>query len=168
MTESVTIENVAKVRKIISQLAPEAKKALDAANRAEATPLINLARSYVPDLPLSNWTTGRTAYNQAEVKKGIKVKAGKRSRRSPWSAVTQLRNDSVAGAIFELAGTKSPDSVFAQNLNAKYPFQGRVTRVIWQAVKNYPIRKYQEAVLKNYDEAVVIVQRQLDALRNPQ
>lgn len=165
MSQSVVINNVAKARRMMQRYAPEVKKALDKANREAAAPLVNLARNNVPTLPLSGWQRGRLAYNQAEIKKGIKVKSGKRSRRSPWSAVTQLRNDNPAGAIFELAGTKTTTGNFVDNLNAKYPL-GSVTRVIWKAVKEYPIRKYQEEVLKNYVEAEKQFQRELDAMRN--
>lgn len=179
MTESVTIENVAKVRRIIGQLAPEAKKALDKANREAGAPLIALAKSFVPsESPLSNWRgDGNGIWNDrqgrgwdtATIQRGIKIKQGKRSRRSPWSAVTQLYNDSAAGSIFETAGSKSPNSIFNINLtNAGFPYKNNgVTRVIWRAVKEYPIRKYREQVLKNYEDAVKIVQRQLDTLRNP-
>lgn len=179
MTESVTIENVTKVRRIITQLAPEAKKALDKANREAGAPLIALAKTFVPsESPLSNWRgDGEGRWNDRQdrgwdtdtVKRGIKIKQGKRSRRSPWSAVTQLYNESRAGSIFETAGSKSPNSIFNMSLNKSgFPYKTNgVTRVIWRAVKEYPIRKYREQVLKNYEDAVKIVQAQLDALRNP-
>lgn len=163
MSQSVVINNVAKARRMMQRYAPEVKKALDKANREAAGPLVNLARNNVPDTPLSGWRRGRLAYNQAEVKKGIKVKAGKRSRRSPWSAVTQLRNDNPAGAIFELAGTKTTSGNFVDNLNAKYPL-GSVTRVIWKAIKDYPVRKYQDQVLQNYAEAEKQLQQILDGM----
>jgi len=161
----VQIDNVRETRRALGKYAPEVRKALDKANREAASPLINLAKSYVPDLPLSQWIYGRTAYDKATVQKGIKVKAGKRSRRSPYSAVTQLRNESVAGSIFELAGKKSPNSTFARNLGGRFPL-GDVTRLIWKAVKNYPIRKYQDQVLENYAEAEKQLQRTLDAMRS--
>jgi hypothetical protein len=178
MTESVTIENVAQVRRIIGQLAPEAKKALDKANREAGAPLIALAQSFVPtQSPLSNWRSdGNGMWNDgqgrgwdtATVKRGIKIKAGRRSRKSPWSALTVLYNDSAAGAIFETAGSKSPNSIFNINLsNAGFPYKNNgVTRVIWRAIKEYPIRKYREQVLKNYEDAVKIAQAELDRLTN--
>jgi hypothetical protein len=79
--------------------------------------------------------------------------------------VTQLRNESVAGSIFELAGRKSPNSTFAKNLGGKFPL-GEVSRIIWKAVKNYPVRKYQDQVLENYAEAEKQLQREMDAMRS--
>jgi hypothetical protein len=162
---SVQIDNVKETRRAMAKFAPEVKKALDKANREAGAPLLALARSYVPELPLSNWIYGRTAYDKSTVQKGIKIKQGKRSKGSPYSAVTQLRNESVAGSIFELAGKKSPNSTFARNLGGKFPL-GDVTRLIWKAVKNYPIRKYQDKVTENYAEAEKQLQQTLDAMRS--
>jgi hypothetical protein len=173
MTESVTIENVAQVRRIIAQLAPEAKKALDKANRAVATPLLGLARSNFVDSPMANWgkwtdARGRDlSYKAADVRKGIKIKAGKRSRRSPWSAVTQLVNETPAGAIFEMAGRKTDSTAFTRNLNAIYFVNNNgVSRGIWKAIKEYPISRYRDAVIKNYEDAVKVTQAELDRLTN--
>ena len=111
-----------------------------------SSPIVPLSannyKNNVPDTPLSGWRRGRLAYSQGDVQRGIKIKAGKRSRRSPYSAVTQLRNDTPAGSIFELAGTKNPNSSFAQNLARRFPL-GSVTRVIWKAIKDYPVSRYQ-------------------------
>ena len=162
---SVQIDNVKETRRAMAKFAPEVKKALDKANRETGAPLLNLAKGYVPDLPLSNWIYGRTAYDKSTVQKGIKIKAGKRSRRSPYSAVTQLRNESVAGSIFELTGRESPNSTFARNLGGKFPL-GDVTRLIWKAIKEYPVRKYQDKVTENYAEAEKQLQQTLDAMRS--
>lgn len=170
MTESVTIENVAKVRRIITQLAPEVKKALDKANREAAAPLLGLARSNFVDSPMRNWgkwtSRGRDlSYNAAEVRKGIKIKAGKRSRTSPWSAVTQLQNTTAAGAIYEMAGRKTNNTQFTRNLQSIFFVSSNgLSRGIWKAIKEYPIRKYQEMVISNYEDAVKVTQAELDRL----
>lgn len=169
----VRIENVREVRKIISQLAPEVKKALDKANREAAAPLLTLARNNFPESPMRNWgkwtdKRGRDlSYNAAEVRKGIKIKAGKRSKKSAWSAVTQIQNTTPAGAIFEMAGRKTNDTQFTRNLQSIFfvSIKG-LSRGIWKAIKEYPITKYQAEVLKNYEEAVKQTQRKLDGLKN--
>jgi len=173
MTQSVTIENVAKVRRIINSFAPEIKKALDQANRATAAPLSNMAKSNLPESPMSNWgkwtdARGRDlSYNAANVRKGIKIKAGRRSRTSPWSAVTELQNTTAAGAIFEMAGRKTNNSQFTQNLQDIFFVRtGGLSRGIWKAIKDYPISKYQDEVMKNYEEAVNQARDKLDGLKN--
>lgn len=160
---TVEIDNVRETRRALQKFAPEVKKALDKANREAGKPLLALAKNNVPDTPLSGWRRGRLAYDQRTVQSGIKIKAGKRSRRSPYSAVTQLRNETPAGSIFELAGTKTKSSNFVDNLNKRFPL-GSVTRVIWKAIKDYPVNRYQDEVLKNYAEAEKQLQQILDGM----
>lgn len=159
----VRIDNVRETRRALQKYAPEVKKALDKANRDAASPLVAMAKSNVPPLPLSGWRRGRVAYNQDDIKRGIKIKQGRRSKRSPYSAVTQLRNETAAGSIFELAGTKNPNSSFAQNLARRYPL-GSVSRVIWKAVKEYPVSRYQQQVFDNYIDAEKKLQQVLDGM----
>jgi len=173
---NVRIDNVREMRRALSKYAPEVKKALDKANREAGAPLLALARSYVPsNSPLSGWrgdgdgiwndSQGR-GWDASTIKRGLKIKAGKRSRRSPWSAVTQLRNESAAGSIFETAGSKSPNSIFNMNLaKSGFPYKTEgVTRIIWKAIKNYPIAKYRIAVLDNYAKAEKELQRIMDSM----
>ena len=173
MSQPVTIENTREVRKYLAKFAPEVKKALDKANREAGAPLIALARNNFPESPMAKWgkwtdARGRDlSYNAAEVRKGIKIKAGKRSRYSPWSAVTELQNTTAAGAIFEMAGRKTNNSQFTQNLqNIFFVRTSGLSRGIWKAIKEYPIRKYQDKVIENYNEALKQVQRDLDGLKN--
>lgn len=170
--QPVTIENAREVRRTLQQLAPEVKKALDKANRAAAAPLLTLAKGNLPDSPMRNWgkwtSRGRDlSYQGSAVRSGIKVKAGKRSRKSPWSAVTQLVNQTAAGAIFEMAGRKTNNTQFVQNLQNIFQVNGDgLSRGIWKAVKEYPISRYRDEVLKNYEDAQRELQKQLDGLKN--
>jgi len=173
MAEAVTIENAREMRRLLAKLAPETKKALDKANREAAAPLLASAKSNFVDSPMRNWgkwTDGRgrdLSYNAATVRKGIKIKAGGRSRTSPWSALTQLQNKTPAGAIFEMAGRKTDNTAFTRNLNAIYFVNNNgVSRGIWKAIKEYPITKYRDAVIKNYEDAVKVTQAELDRLTN--
>lgn len=167
---NVIINNVKETRRELSRFAPEVKKALDKANRETGKPLVALAQNNVPPLPLSGWRFGRLKYDQGEIKKGIKIRAGKTSRKSPWSAVTQLLNETPAGSIYELAGKKNsgktPQGIaFIAGLN-RIADTNPVSRVIWKAVKDYPIQKYQEEVLKNYADAEKELQIILDRMPN--
>jgi hypothetical protein len=173
MQEAVTIENAREMRRLLTKLAPEAKKALDKANREAAAPLLALARSNFVDSPMANWgkwtdKRGRDlSYDVAAVRKGIKVKAGKRSRTSPWSALTQIQNTTAAGAIYEMAGRKTNNTQFTRNLQGLFPVSvNGLSRGIWKAIKEYPIRKYQDKVVENYDDATKVLQRSLDGLKN--
>lgn len=171
--DNVTLENVKEVRKVLQAFAPEIKKALDKANRATAAPLLNMAKGNFPESPMAKWgkwtdKRGRDlSYNVNAVRKGIKVKAGKRSRTSPWSAVTQLVNETPAGAIFEMAGRKTNNTQFVQNLQNIFQVSASgLSRGIWKAIKEYPISKYRDEILKNYEDAVNEAQRKLDGLKN--
>ena len=173
MQEAVRIENAREVKRALGKLAPEAKKALDKANRAVATPLANFAKGFYVDSPMSNWgkwtdARGRDlSYNAAEVRKGVKIRAGSKSKKSPWSALTQLQNTTPAGAIYEMAGRASNDSQFVQNMqNVKTVAIRGLSRGIWSAIKGYPISKYQTAVIENYAEAEKELQKILDGLKN--
>lgn len=170
--EAVTIENVPEVRRLLAKFAPEVKKALDKANREAASPLLALAKGNFVASPMANWgkwtSRGRDlSYNAADVQRGIKIKAGKRSRKSPWSAVTQLQNTTPAGAIYEMAGRKTNNTQFTRNLqNIFYVQNDGLSRGIWKAIKDYPIRKYQDQVIQNYEEAVKQAQSILNGLKN--
>lgn len=169
----VVIDNVRETRRALAKFAPEVKKELDKANRETASPLAALAKTFFKDKPMRNWgkwtdARGRDlSYTAAEARRGIKIKAGKRSKKSPYSAVTQLQNNSVAGAIYEMAGRKTNNTQFTRNMQAvKTVAINKLSRVIWSAVKEYPISKYTKQVLENYADAEKRLQKILDSMES--
>jgi len=167
-------------RRAMAQLAPELKKALDNEMRDGGNRLRDDARRRVPQQsPMSGWRTnapaqarrgwgadgkqkasgaisrggaGWPAWNPAQVNAGIKTRIGQgRKRGDITSAAVQVRNESAAGVIFELAGRnstgKSPQGIqFIRNLD-RYD---AASRLIWQAFDN--IGKGIEADIKSHIE----------------
>lgn len=163
--------NLRETRKILNQLAPDIKKQLDKANRQLVRPLIDASRQNFPDKPMSNWgawtSNGRNlSYDIGTVRKGIKVKQRGRSKRSEYSSVMTLLNESAAGAIFESGGRQS-DSQFNDNLQRWYqvPKNG-LMRGIWKAIfKDVGTKEITRQIEANYQEAVKEAQRRMDALK---
>ena len=179
MTQSnVTIDNVKETRRLMTKFAPEVKKALDKANREAGKPMLNLAKGKFVDQPMTNWgrwiakKDGRNlGWSQAEAIKGIKIKQRGRARRSPYSGVLQIRNESAVGAIFEMAGRRNQPSTpqgaqFIENLQniVSVPLKG-LSRGIWKAIIDYPSSKYTDKVLENYAEAEKELQKALDSMK---
>lgn len=175
---NVIIENVKETRRALTKFAPEVKKALDKANREAGKPMLNLAKGQFVDQPMTNWgqwvaaKDGRNlSWSKADTIKGIKIKQRGRARRSPWSGVLQIRNESAIGAIFERAGRKNNPSTpqgaqFIKNLQniVTVPVKG-LSRGIWKAMKDYPISRYTDQVKQNYDLAEKQLQRELDSMK---
>lgn len=187
---NVIIDNVKEIRRAMTKYAPEVKKALDKANREAAAPMISMAKRNFVDIPMRNWVTRTNAngdqkpgwiskkdnrdltYSAAVAQKGIKIKQRGRAKRSPWSGVLQIRNESAIGSIFELAGRKNDPSTpqgiqFIKNLQDITPVKVKgLSRGIWKAIKEYPVKKYTDQVVANYEEAEKQLQRELDAMRS--
>lgn len=174
---NVQIDNVKETRRALSKYAPDVKKALDRANREAGAPLVALAKAQLEASPMRNWgrwiskRDGRDlGYSQSEASKGIKIKQRGRAKRSPYSGVLQLRNESAIGAIYELAGRKNNPSTsqgakFIANMQAiqNVPSRG-ISRVIWRAIVLFPAKKYTELVVANYEKAQKELQQTLDRM----
>jgi len=180
MTQSnVIINNVKETRRSLTKFAPEVKKALDKANREAGAPLVALAKNNFTDVPMTNWgrwiakKDGRNlSWSQGDAQKGIKIKQRGRAKKSPWSGVLQIRNETAVGAIYEMAGRRNQPSTpqgaqFIRNLqNIKtVPIKG-LSRGIWAAIKEYPVKKYTDQVVENYAAAEKELQQTLDRMSN--
>lgn len=183
---NVRLTNLREFRRTLSKYAPEVKKALDKTNRETAQPLLAQAKKLFPDFTMgsdstnSNWgrwiskKDGRNlSYDPSTAQKGIKIKQYGRAKGSPWSGMLQLRNESAAGAIFEVAGRQNPSGStpqggkFIDNLNKWfYVKTNGLTRGIWLAVVRYPASKFSEQIMKNYEEVEQETQKYLDGLPN--
>jgi hypothetical protein len=153
-------KDAAKARRLLKEHAPKALNALDKANREAAVPIINYAKSITPsgDLPLSGWAggTGRLKWRTADVQKGFKFRAGKKSSFSDYRALLQFRSLDPAGSIFEIAGRKSDGTTpqgkaMIKNLNERYP---RTSRLLWQAHDEKGETELIKAITDNYGKAV--------------
>lgn len=131
--------------------------------------------------PMSGWRQGNAArpsstrggagwpgWNPAEITAGIvKSKAQGRTRGDYTTSAGALRNNSAAGAIFEVAGRKTKTSgartsgaQFLRTLSARF---GRASRVIWSVVD-----RDRERIQKNVADALDEAKKELDKHLNQQ
>lgn len=171
---NIEADDLIKFRRELQKFDPAIKRALDKANRESAAPLLGYAKSLVrsgTDEPMSGWAKWNWqrigTYSAAEIQKGLKVKQRGKSRSSSYFSILQLRNESAAGAIYELAGRKNAPKgargiQFIKNLQRwKQVSVKGVSRLIWPAA----IEKaddFQRAVLRNYE----IAKKQFEASVN--
>lgn len=175
---TIYVDGIAELRKALGQFGPDIKKQLDKANKEVSRPLVQAGQANIPDLAMSKWLlrgwndNGRDLrWDAATARKGIKVKMRGKSKRSEWSSVAQFRNESAVGAIFEAAGRQGKNTTpqglqFIKNHQRWFFVQNNgLTRVIWKAFfRDYGASKYQDLVMKNYQEAEDQLQKRLDSI----
>ena len=107
----VKVEGVKQTRKAIRLFAPDLSKALDKDLRRVLKPLTAKARGFVPSsAPLSGWAKGEWfPYSASSIKSGIgfSTKPGAVSKYG-FTSNARIFNNSVAGAIYERAGSVPP------------------------------------------------------------
>jgi hypothetical protein len=136
-----------------------------------------LAKNNFVSEPMSNWgrwiakKDGRNlGYSQGDAQKGVKIKQRGRAKRSPWSGVLQIRNESAVGAIFEMAGRKqqpsnAQGSKFIANMQDIFEVNVKgLSRGIWKAIKEWPASRYTEIVQMNYYKAEEDLQKVMNSL----
>jgi hypothetical protein len=143
-----SVKGAVELRKALREFTPDLAKSYTKEIATALKPVAKVARSYMPNesQALSNWgLTGKSinarssvfsnatfpAYAPSVVKSNIGFKStpSKKSAQG-FRSLAQLYNKDRAGAIYEIAGTKNPDSVFVKNMDAKFParIKGRGSR----------------------------------------
>lgn len=180
LKDKVVITGTAETRSALRKLERDTLNEIDKEIRDAGKPLINYARGKIhgadggSEPPMSGWitwkatpyqktdkTTGKTktvsgkGWDKQVIDRGIKIKSGKRRKGSIYSALLQLRTESAAGGIFEMAGRKSSGKTlsgrqFIYNLNTRNKPAGRG---IYAAVDEFGIEGLVDTVLKAYDRA---------------
>jgi hypothetical protein len=154
------------LRKALRNFTPDLAKQLPKEMAIALKPVVKAARGYAPAQSqiLSGWQPRSFSearfptYNASMVKSGIgyKTTPSKPNRRGFRSLAT-LFNKTAAGAIYETAGRKNPNSRFVQNLNNKYEstMKGEAKlegRVLYRAFEEDQ-GKAQDGVLKAIEKA---------------
>ena len=162
----VAVKGAVALRKALRDYTPDLAKQLPKEMALALKPVIKTARGYAPSESqiLSGWKPrsmgeGRfPTYNASMVKSGIgyKTTPSKPNRRG-FRSLARLFNKTAAGAIYETAGRKTPDSRFVQNLNSKYASSMKGTgklegRVLYRAYEEDQ-GKAQNGVLKAIEKA---------------
>ena len=168
----VSVKGVVELRKALRSFSPDLGKALTAEMGAALKPITKTARGYLPSNSdvLSNWqgtkvrSDGRfPQYDLTVARRGITYKtAPSRPNRKGFRSLATLYNKSAAGAIYETAGRKNPDSTFVKNLDNKYAAamkgqgkeRGRAIYRAWQEDQG----KTTAAVMKAIEKASAMFQ----------
>jgi hypothetical protein len=125
----VAVKGAVALRKSLRTFTPDLAKQLPKEMAIALKPVVKAARGYMPSDTqiLSNWrprasdTARFPTYTAKIAKAGISYKTtpSKPNRRG-FRSLARLLNKTAAGAIYETAGRKTPDSTFVKNLNNKY------------------------------------------------
>jgi len=148
----IQVEGAAKALSILSKLDRDLAKEIKRELKSAVQPVIAEAKANTPARPLSNWGTWTTptgrdlSWDRRKVTSGLKIKqrtsaertyfvdelGTKRYRITKQIAFLQLRNTSAMGHIFEIAGSRNPESTFNQNIMAKH---GAPKRLLFKALE---------------------------------
>lgn len=125
----VEVKGVVELRKALRKFSPDLAKNLTNEMGSALKPIVKKSRSYMPsnDQIISNWVgdlsrqQGRfPQYDASVAKKGITYKTSpSKANRRGFRSLATIFNKSAAGAIYETAGRRKPNSVFVQNLQSK-------------------------------------------------
>lgn len=162
----VAVKGAVALRKALKEFTPDLAKQLPKEMAIALKPVVKTARGYAPSESqiLSGWKPRSFSeakfptYNASMVKAGIgyKTTPSKPNRRG-FRSLARLFNKTAAGAIYETAGRKTPDSRFVKNLNSKYNSDMKGTgklegRVLYRAYEEDQ-GKAQTGVLKAIEKA---------------
>lgn len=159
----VEVRGAIELRKALKAYAPSLAKNLTKEMGEALKPVVRTARGFIPsnDQMISGWVKGGgkfPAFDSAIAKRGIGFKTTpSRPNRRGFTSLARIFNKSAAGAIYETAGRKKPDSTFVKNIQGKTAGQiagngkdrGRAIFRAWEADQG----KANVAVFKAIDKA---------------
>jgi hypothetical protein len=160
----VELSGVNNLLKSLKAYAPDLDKQLKSELKEATSNVVKQARGFATAAdPLSNWTKGSGTFPLYETRKvvsGIRLSLAKSKVNSQgFSSSVRIVNASAAGAIYETAGRKSPNSTFVKNINKKSGTSnpannkdsGRLIYRAWQADNGKTFEAVVRAILKTND-----------------
>lgn len=163
----VSVKGVVELRKALRAYSPDLAKGLTKEMGEALKPITKKARGFLPadSQILSGWQGTATRadgrfpqYNAATAKRGVSYKTSpSKPNRKGFRSLATIWNKSAAGAIYETAGRKNPNSVFVQNMDRKYTasmqgkdkMRGRVIYRAWEQDNG----KTRDAVMRAIEKA---------------
>ena len=142
----VKLQGAIAFRKALRKFEPDLAKETQKEIASFLKPVVKEARGYLPNntATLSNWSAANKRegakfpyYDYQIAKRGITYKTSpSKANRRGFRSLASIFNKTAAGAIYETAGRKNPNSTFVKNIEAKYPskmvgkdkMQGRAMR----------------------------------------
>ena len=163
----VSLKGAIALRKALRQFEPDLAKETTKEIALALKPIVKKSRSLLPsnDLMLSNWTRASVKgkfprYDYTQAKRGITYKATpSKANNRGFRSLASIFNKTAAGAIYETAGRKKPDSTFVKNLMAKTgaslsgrgKMAGRVIFRVWEEDNG----KTQDAVIRAIENSAI-------------
>lgn len=147
----IEVYGVPEMLKLLKEIDPALRKATIAKMKLAADPILQEARSLVPDQPLTisektrkrggGWkATGRLGYDAKKVRRSIKVtfKTKIRDKNANTFPLLRLVLGSAGGSIYDMAGRKgSGNSPSGEALIRKLQKdRGDSSRVMWKSVES--------------------------------
>ena len=163
----VSVKGVVELRKALRQFTPDLGKGLTKEMGAALKPITRTARGYLPSNSevLSNWQGTKTRaegafpqYDYTVARRGVTYKTSpSKPNRKGFRSLATIFNKSAAGAIYETAGRKNPNSTFVKNMDSKFSaslkgndkMRGRVIYRAWEQDQG----KTTAAVMKAIEKA---------------
>jgi hypothetical protein len=105
----VEVKGLASLKSRLKKITPDLYKQMNKDIAAVMIPVRNVARSYVPEPPLSGWAAnsgawGSRRYDATIIRKGIYYSIGKtKPNQKGFRSLYYVGNSSAAGAIYETA-----------------------------------------------------------------
>lgn len=140
----IEVDGLAQALKSLQKLDPELRKQVVKGMKQAAAPLEAAARSMIPtEKPLTNWYNWRGGWDQAQVRKSVKVafRLGrvKGQERDVFPLLT-LRQTNAAGVIYDIAGRSFPGrgsegAARGRAMVDKLATYGTPSRYMWPAVE---------------------------------
>ena len=128
---AVRLEGAIALRKALRKFEPDLAKETQKEIASFLKPVVKEARGYLPNntATLSNWSAANKRegakfpyYDYQIAKRGITYKTSpSKANRRGFRSLASIFNKTAAGAIYETAGRKNPNSTFVKNIEAKYP-----------------------------------------------
>jgi len=124
----VTVKGGLDLRKALRNYAPDLSKEMPKEIASFLKPVVKAARGYLPSDSqiLSGWRDRPNAMGKFPLYSARTARAGityrttpSRPNRQGFRSLATILNKSAAGAIYETAGRKNPNSTFVRNLNGK-------------------------------------------------
>jgi hypothetical protein len=168
----VSVKGVVELRKALRAYSPDLGKGLTQEMGAALKPITKTARGFLPSNSqiLSNWqgSLGRAdgrfpQYDATVARRGVSYKATpSKPNRKGFRSLATIFNKSAAGAIYETAGRKNPNSQFVKNMDSKFSaslkgndkMRGRVIFRAWEQDQG----KTQDAVMRAIAKATATFQ----------
>lgn len=172
---SVEVYGVPQMLKALAEIDPALRRATLAKMKLAAKPMIDEARSLVPDAsPLDNWGTWKGGWDPKVARKGIKVTykgPTKRQKNLTIFPLLKLVNGSPAGAIVDIAGRAggsgrgSKGGPRGQAMIDKINRETKrdASRIAWLAAERH-LKDVQQGVNDAIIEMEQAIQKRVDAI----